>query len=127
MRNLLKTRAGAFLSAAALSIAAAGTAVAQQPAPPPSQPQSIAPVEDAEIKKFAAALKEVNNVLETANTDIQNSTDPDEAAQLEMEAREDVVEAITDEGLTPERYNQIMQLAQSDQDTMAKLQAELES
>jgi len=126
MKNVLKNRARTFLSAMALSFVGAGMAVAQQPAPSASQPQSIAPVQDSEIVKFAAALESVQNALKAAQSKIQNASGPDEKAQLEQQAREDLVAAVTAEGLTPDRYNQIMQMAQSDPSVMEKVQAELE-
>ncbi len=126
MKNALKNRTGAFLSAVALSFAGTGMAIAQQPAPPASQPQSIAPVQDSEIAKFAAALESVREALRQADTKIQSASDPDERAQLERQAQEDLLAAVTSEGLTPDRYNQIAQLAQSDPSIMEKVQAELE-
>ncbi len=98
--------------ALALGVVAALPAAAQTTAPatPAPQEQTVAPVTDEELTKFAKAALAVDAV--TKDTSIPAA---DKNAKL--------TEAVTGAGLDNVRFNQIATLAQSDPAMNAKVQA----
>ncbi|WP_169711826.1 DUF4168 domain-containing protein [Henriciella litoralis] len=121
-------RAPTIAAFAAATACFGGAAVAQQaneaPAAQPGQVQ-IEPVTDAEISQFVAANQQVGEIATEANAELQAAEDQAAAQTLQAEARQDMIAAIKDEGLTAERFTQIAQLAQMDADFAARLRAEM--
>ena len=122
----LRAKTTAALAAAAFAtggVAVAQTAQTQQPAP---AEQAIQPVTDAEIDQFIAANTEVATIAQSANQQLQQAEDQASAQQIQATAQEQMVAAIQEEGLTPTRFTQIVQLARADENLANKLRAKME-
>ncbi|WBQ08985.1 DUF4168 domain-containing protein [Hyphomonadaceae bacterium ML37] len=119
MTMMFKTTASAL--ALALGAAyAAPAALAQQAPPPPQQgmpaqqqPQ-IEPVTDEEIWNFVRAVDQVSGIVEELRPQLEAANGQEEAQLIQQDAQAQMIEAVEDEGLTPERYNEINMAAQSD-------------
>lgn len=125
----LRTTVGAALAAAMMF---GGTAaVAQQSVPREAQPRQaqpqIEPVTDAEISQFVAANEAVGEIAAEVTPQLEAATDQEAAQALQAEAQESMIAAINDEGLTPQRFTQIAQMAQMDQELATKLRAAMNS
>ncbi|WP_084398514.1 DUF4168 domain-containing protein [Henriciella aquimarina] len=126
----LRARTTALLAAAALSTA--GAAVAQQAtqstqgdANAQAQVQ-IEPVTEAEINKFVAANNQVSTIATEANAELQAAEDKAAAQEIQASAQEKMIAAIQEEGLTAQRFTEIVQLAQADEELANKLRAKME-
>ncbi|MEE2879479.1 MAG: DUF4168 domain-containing protein [Pseudomonadota bacterium] len=126
----LRARTTAAVAAAALF--AGGAAFAQQAQPeqgaqPQAQAQAqITPVTDAEIDQFIAANEQVATIAQSANAELQEAEDQAAAKEIQASAQQDMVAAIQEEGLTPTRFTQIVQLARADEELANKLRAKME-
>ncbi len=106
----------------ALSVLGGGAALAQAPE---TAPASIAPVTDAEATKFVAANKKVTEVANTLTVELQAAASETDAAAILVKGEQQMVAAIQAEGITPKRYTEIIQLAETDQATLDRLRAKL--
>lgn len=118
-----KFRARALSALIALSALGGGAALAQTTgAPAPAA--TIAPVTDAEATKFVAANKKVTEVANSLTVELNAAKSEEDAAAIQAKAEEQITSAIQKEGITPKRYTEIIQLAETDEATLAKLRAE---
>ena len=81
---------------------------------------------DAEASQFVAANLKVNERFMQMQLDLSEAASQEEADTIQGEAKEDIVAAIEEEGLTQMRYAEIAHLAQNDPQTLSKLKAELD-
>lgn len=125
--NLTKPRTLAAFATVAMM--ASGAAIAQQPTTPPAtqqaQPQ-IDPVSDAEISQFAAANAKVGTIASDMNSQLEGVESADQVNEIQATAQQEMVTAIEQEGLTPTRYTEIVQLAQLDPEVMQKIETEID-
>ena len=76
----------------------------------PTEP--AATYSDAELKSFAAAAVEVHRI-NSAYLPKMAEADPDEQRQLEQQALRDTTAAVQKQGLTSDRYDEILSAAQT--------------
>lgn len=76
---------------------------------------------DAELDKVAEAYEAVTEVREEFQTDLEGIEDPERAQEMQEEAGEKMVEAVENQGLEVETYNQAMEAAQVDEELRNKL------
>ncbi|WP_300378159.1 DUF4168 domain-containing protein [Henriciella sp.] len=129
----LKTfRARTVAAIAAATLAGGGAAIAQQQSQAPAAPQQaqpqaqIEPVTEAEIDQFVAANNEVSTIAQSANAELQAAEDKAAAQKVQAEAQKEMMAAIQDEGLTPQRFTEIVQLARADEELANKLRSKME-
>jgi uncharacterized membrane protein len=75
--------------------------------------QPAASLATEELRAFAAASLEVESVSREANETIVDAETDMEREQLRAQAVEDMRQAVLDEGLTLNRYNQIYEASQA--------------
>ncbi|MAT33576.1 MAG: hypothetical protein CMK06_00275 [Ponticaulis sp.] len=127
LRNTMKNiTLKAFASVAALAVAAGSPAIAQQAAAPQQAAPQIAPVTDAEVTQFVAANGKVATIATEMNSKLEGVETQEKAAEIQMGAEKKMVAAIQAEGLSPQRYTEIIRLAQVDGELNQKLRAEME-
>ncbi|WP_291318948.1 DUF4168 domain-containing protein [Desulfonatronospira sp.] len=76
---------------------------------------------DAELDKVAEAYEAVTEVREEFQADLEGIEDPEQAQEMQEEAGEKMVEAVENQGLDVETYNQAMEAAQVDEDLRNEL------
>ena len=88
-------------------------------------PESV-DVSEAELDRVAGAYIEITNIRESFQESLAEVTDPEEAQLMQEQAGEAMVEAVQDNGLDVQKYNQIMEAAQVDEQLREKLMSRLE-
>lgn len=103
---------GLLMGAAAAPVAA--SAYAQQPQQPPAMnQQQMEPVSDAEIVGYVNAAEAVGEIIEEVQPQLEQAQSEEQVNQLQMSAQEEMVQVVADNGLTPQRYNQIAAAART--------------
>ena len=87
------------------------SAPAYSSAPGAVNPDSI---DDATLKHTAKAYIRVRQIVEKANQDLQSTSDNAQQQQIAKQAELGKIAAVKAEGLQPQQYNQIIQLARAD-------------
>lgn len=116
----------ASLSVVALAAAFTPAAVAQQAPPQPSAeaPASAAaqPSEE-ELRTFASAALEVREIGAEWQPKITEAESEEHAAEIQTQARDEMVEAVEQKGLSVDRYNEITQAVRSNPELAEKVTA----
>lgn len=90
------------------------------------QPSESIEVSDADLDKAANAYMEITEIREGFQETLAGVSDPEKAQELQEQAGEAMVEAVENNGLDVQAYNQIMEAAQVDEDLRNKLLSRLE-
>jgi hypothetical protein len=128
MRQFRSTLGSGILAgalAAGMTIAGASLAVAQssngaRPSAPPSAPAATPPsaaaasISDQELKTFAVAALEVRKINDSYRPRYQSADTPAEKQQVQKEATDKMAAAVSQKGLSVDKYNQIVRVAQAD-------------
>ena len=116
-----------FAAVAAAWLAAAPAQTTQSPSEQPeaSAPKPPTPPTDAELKSFAGAVVEVHRINDAYIPKFQAAYTPDEEQKLEAAAVREMVQAVESEGLSVEKYEQILTQAQTDVDLVHRLKRPL--
>jgi hypothetical protein len=85
-------------------------------------PSTITPgsVDDATLKQTAKAYIKVKHIEQTAQQVLTSSSDDTKKQQIAAQVESEKVAAVRSEGLQPEEYNQVLQLAQADKSFQQK-------
>lgn len=83
-------------------------------------------VSEAELDRVASAYIEISRIREDFQESLAEVTDPEEAQLMQEQAGEAMVEAVQDNGLDVQKYNQVMEAAQVDEELREKLLSRLE-
>jgi len=80
---------------------------------------------DAELKSFAGAVVEVHRINDSYIPKLQAASTPDEEQQLETAALREMVQAVEKEGISVEKYEEILTKAQTNRDIAYRLKQPL--
>jgi hypothetical protein len=114
---------GLPLAAPALSQPATSNPVQLTPSTPPA-----AEVGDAELQRFAQAASEIRELRRKWMPEVaaaQQSGGPEAALKVEDEAYAEMVGAVENKGLSLQRFNQIVALAQTDPELQQRLATQM--
>jgi predicted ATPase with chaperone activity len=128
MRPVIETLAATLLGAAVLlSIPAAN---AQKPMTPQDEQAApaapAAPISDTKLDAAAAALQRVTTLRQSYQEKI-DAAPPEQQQRLANEGNDALKKAVTDQGLSLDEYNKILQVAQNDPGIRAKLLQRLQA
>ena len=87
--------------------------------------QSTTTYTDAELKSFAGAVVEVHRINDSYIPKLQAASTPDEEQQLETAALREMVQAVEKEGISVEKYEEILTKAQTNRDIAYRLKQPL--
>jgi hypothetical protein len=104
----------------AVAAFAGGPLALGQGAQAPAEP-SMATYSDAELKSFAAAAVDVHRINSTYLPRLADAG-PIEQRQLEKQAQQETTQAIEKQGLTSDRYDEILAAAQAKPDVAEKVE-----
>ncbi len=79
--------------------------------------------ERQELETFLQARADVLDIQEEYSNRLQSAEDDQAVAELQSEAREKMVAAVQDAGLSVDEFNRIAQAAQNDPEVAAELQS----
>ena len=71
-------------------------------------------IDDATVKRTAKAFVKVRQIVQNADQALNNSGDDAQKQQIAEQAELKKMAALKSEGLQPQQYNQVMQLARTD-------------
>ena len=77
---------------------------------------------DEDLEKFVTAEKKVNEIRQELTEELSNAGDQQEAQQMQLDAQEEMVEAIQDEEMDIPRYNEIASRMQTDMELRQRAQ-----
>ena len=112
--------------AAALGVALAVTpSVAQQTqqggqsgrgaaAPQSGAPTQQGKLSDSTVQKVGTALRQMATIRQEYSERAQSTTAPQQQKELTDQAQTEMVKVISDQGLSVQQYNQVIQMAQAD-------------
>jgi hypothetical protein len=108
-------------TAAAVALTAAGLpAVAQQSNGGPVVQQTPGaatqggPVSDMTVQRVGKAIRNVTVIRQQYTQRTRNSNSSQVRQSLDAQAQRDMTKAVTDQGLTLQQYDQVIQMAQAD-------------
>jgi hypothetical protein len=80
-------------------------------------PRTVSPdtIDDATVKQTAKAYVKVKQIVQSAQQALNKVNDDAQKQQIVVEAESKEMAAIKSEGLQPQQYNQVIQLARVDQ------------
>jgi Domain of unknown function (DUF4168) len=77
-------------------------------------------IDDATVKQTAKAYLKVRQIVQEANQDLNNTTDKTQQQQIAKQAESRKMDAVKAEGLQPQQYNEVVQLARVDKSFQQK-------
>ena len=79
-------------------------------------PGAVSPntIDDATLKQTAKAYVKVRQIVQNAEIALNNTTDNGQQQQIAKQAESRKMAAVKAEGLQPQQYNQVIQLARTD-------------
>jgi len=80
---------------------------------------------DSELKSFAGAVVEVHRINDAYIPRLQAASTPDEEQQIEAAALREMVQAVEKEGISVEKYEEILTQAQTNRDIAHRLKQPL--
>jgi hypothetical protein len=106
--------AAAFVVTAAMPALAqpSGSDVTTPKVPGATVPQDN--LSDATITKVGAVLRQTVTIRQKYADRAQSIKSPEEEQALEAQAQTELVQAVSDQGLSVQQYNQVIQMAQAD-------------
>ena len=116
---------------AAITLATFGmgatAAMAQAPDAAPAQQfepgQQAGPITDGDLKKFVKANEEVAKVRDQFTQKLNEESDQQKAQQLQMQAQEEMLDALQDNDMDAHTYNAIAARIQTDTKLQERLSA----
>lgn len=98
-------------AAAAFAVTLAAAPAAVTPALAQQQTESFS---DDQLRSYAAAALQVHAIGSEYQPQIERAESDQQAEQLRLQANEEMVDAVQQQGLTVDEYNQIFTAAQTD-------------
>jgi hypothetical protein len=95
-----------------IGLVCAPAALPQLTQQPPGT-QSAPAYSDSELKSFAVAVLEVQRINDDYTLKLQSAKSPDEQQQLRKTASQEMVRAVEKEGMSVEKYREIMNQAET--------------
>lgn len=82
----------------------------------PTAPQTLpaTAISDSDLEKFAAVQGDLESIRQEYSVKLENTNDPEQAAALQQEAAQTMVQAVQSTGLKVDTYTQIAQTVNSD-------------
>jgi hypothetical protein len=123
--TLLRTAAAVTATLTLATIGASTLAAPNGSSPSVPQTQNSAlpqeNVDDATVHKVGAALRQVATIRQQYAQRAQAMDSPEQRQGLTEHARNDMVKAIGDQGLSVQQYQQVIQMAQADESLKQRL------
>lgn len=77
-------------------------------------------VDDATLKRAAAAYVRVQDITLKTRKVLSNTSDQNQKTQIMEQAESEKIEAVKSQGIQPQRYNQVIMLVQADNQLQQK-------
>ncbi len=121
--NLRKTLT---LIATAATFAFATSLTAQEMQQQPPAPPQTVEVSDHQLEQFADAQIQITEIQQDFAGRLQEVDDPEQAHELQVQANEEMTEAVEEIGLSVQDFNEIAMAIQNDPELQQRLTALLQ-
>jgi Spy/CpxP family protein refolding chaperone len=109
-----------FLFSSSVAIGQEGNAGQNKPGYS-GAPGAVNPtIDDATLKHTAKAFVKVRQIEQKARQALNNTNDDAQKRQITAQAESDKIDAVKAEGLRPQQYNRVIELAQADKTVQQK-------
>ena len=115
------TRISSILAALLMALGFAATAAAQEDAT--TDMPGEAEVTDTDLERFVEVQTDIQEITAEYSARLEGVEDPEEAAQLQQEASQMMVEAVEDTGLDVATYNNIAVALETDEELRERVQS----
>ncbi|TGG93964.1 DUF4168 domain-containing protein [Natronospirillum operosum] len=115
------TRISALLAALMMSLGIAAFAGAQEDTM--TDMPGEADISDTDLERFVDVQTDIQEITADYSSRLEGVDDPDEAAQLQQEASQMMVEAVEDTGLDVATYNNIAVALETDEELRERVQS----
>lgn len=120
----------AILASILMTVGLSASAFAEQPqqaAPEAPMPEAAQTVDfsDTDLQKFADVQGDLEKIRNEYSGRLESTEDPDQAAKLQQEASQKMVQTVQDKGLAVETYSNIALAIQSNPELRDKVQSML--
>ncbi|CAB0150915.1 hypothetical protein PSI9734_01354 [Pseudidiomarina piscicola] len=122
MKKLLPTLIASALFASTAATAAPLMQQSAQQGQAMQQQQAQIKMTDALLKKFLAAMNQVQQVSQKYSKQFQNAENAEQAQTIQQKAQEEMIAAVNNAGLSAEEYNAVIQQVQQDPELQKRLQ-----
>ncbi|EKV28716.1 hypothetical protein C882_0928 [Caenispirillum salinarum AK4] len=128
MRSMMKRFALPMVSAALFAAPAAAQTQGETPMQGQGQMQMqgqgqmATDFSEDKLKSFAEAVEGIQQVARDYAPRLRDAENPQQVADLEQQAQDEMLQTVQDEGLTVEEYNQIAVAAQTDPQLAEEIQ-----
>jgi hypothetical protein len=102
-------------------------AVFPQAVQQPSIEQSASSYNDAELRSFAVAALEVQRINDIYVPKLETAKSPEEQQQIQQTASQEMVRAVENEGISVDRYKEILSDARANPALAARVQEHMKS
>jgi len=113
------------LSTSAMAEQGYGSPEQATPQAPMPETAPAADFSDADLQKFADVQDDLEGIRSEYSGRLESTEDPDQAAQLQQEASQKMVQTVQETGLDVETYSNIALAIQSDPELRDKVQSML--
>lgn len=126
----IRTMIVALCASTTLAVGSAGWVLAQDEMEDgefqeaPAEPETI-DVSDAQLNQFVEVQKQLVEIQETLTRELDGVEDSDRVYQLQLQANEEMTEAIEAADMTLEEYNQIAVSVQADPDLTERVNEQM--
>ncbi|MFP4452984.1 MAG: DUF4168 domain-containing protein [Desulfobacterales bacterium] len=86
------------------------------------QQQQQTDFSDEELKQFASAQEDIEDIRADYSKELRNTQDSEKAQSLQSKYQDKMIEAIQGEGLSVEKYNTIIQAVSTDTELKEKVE-----
>ncbi|WP_088331438.1 DUF4168 domain-containing protein [Lacimicrobium sp. SS2-24] len=97
------------------------SAIAQDAAPVQQSVQTQQAVSDAKLQQVVGAMNEVRAISNKYAEAFQNAQDKTQAQQIQQKAQQEMIEAVSQSGLSAQEYNTIVKRLQTDEQLRERL------
>lgn len=116
----LPAAVAALLLTGSMAVAPSAAPAQATQATPPAKTQDLS---DEQLKSFAAATLEVEDLNQKWSPRIAEAKEPSEQESIRRQAMGEMAQAVRDEGLTVQGYNEISKVVQADPETAQTVEA----
>jgi Spy/CpxP family protein refolding chaperone len=103
-----------FLISSTAALGQEGKAVQSKPSYSGASGAVNPTIDNASLKRTAKAFVKVRQIVQNARQALNNTNDDAQKRQITAQAESDKIDAVKAEGLQPQQYNQVIELAQAD-------------
>ena len=119
----MKLRSSMMVAITAFGLASASFGTAQTVQPPLEQ--SANAYSDTDLRQFAAAVVEVQRITDTYIPQLRSAASAEERDLVHAAASVEMTRAVEKEGMSPEKFHDILSLARADPGVAARIRAHI--